>query len=297
MADAPAPEQEAQAAQLAAAVSAGHRAALARAITLCESTRADHRAQARAVLRAVRARTGKAVRLGLTGAPGVGKSTFIEALGTRLTGDGHKVAVLAVDPSSARSGGSILGDKTRMQKLAADPRAFIRPSPSSGALGGVAPRTAEAMLLAEAAGYDVVIIETVGVGQSEAVLAGLVDVFVLLIAPGGGDELQGMKRGIVELADLIVVNKADGDLKPTAETTAASYRAALTLTPARSGAATPEVLLASARDGTGLDEVWAAVLARCGALQETGALDERRARVLDLLELDTDGDGTGARAS
>ena len=195
---------------LADAVRAGDRRALARAITLVESTRADHRGEAVALLDTLLPATGGAVRVGISGAPGAGKSTFIEALGIELLGRALRVAVLAVDPSSTRSGGSILGDKTRMEELARSPDAFIRPSPSGGTLGGVARRTREALLLCEAAGFDVVVVETVGVGQSEVAVAGMVDVFCLLIAPGGGDELQGVKRGIVELADVVVVNRPTG---------------------------------------------------------------------------------------
>src|SRR2546429_6008778 len=238
---------------LARAVRDGDRRALARAITLVESARADHRDDAVALLDELLPATGDAIRVGISGAPGAGKSTFIEALGTHLVDAGHRVAVLAVDPSSVRSGGSILGDKTRMEQLSRRPEAYIRPSPSSGTLGGVARRTREAMLVCEAACFDVVLVETVGVGQSEVAVAGMVDLFVLLLGPGAGDELQGVKRGIVELADLVVVNKADGDLADLARHTAADYTHALHLV----GAA--EVLLASALEGTGIAEVWTAV--------------------------------------
>src|SRR6058998_3178255 len=214
---------------LAADVRAGSRRALAKAITLVESTRADHQRAAQRLLELVLPDTGRAARVGVSGVPGVGKSTFIEAFGLHLIGRGKKVAVLAVDPSSALSGGSILGDKTRMPRLAAAPEAFIRPSPSGGTLGGVARRTREALLVCEAAGFDVVLVETVGVGQSEVAVAGMVDLFVLLLGPGAGDELQGVKRGIVELAALIVVNKADGDLLDLARHTAADYAHALHL--------------------------------------------------------------------
>jgi len=244
---------------LAAAVRAGERPALAQAITLVESTRADHRADAEALLAALLPDRSAGIRIGITGAPGVGKSTFIEAFGTYLTGRGHKVAVLAVDPSSARSGGSILGDKTRMAELARDQQAFIRPSPSGGSLGGVARRTREVTLLAEAAGFDVVIVETIGVGQSEFAVADMVDMFVLLLSPGGGDELQGIKRGIMELADLVLVNKADGDLLAQARHAAADYKSALTLMRPRSPQWTPEVALVSALKREGLDQVWDAV--------------------------------------
>lgn len=219
---------------LAQRLQSGERRALARAITLVESARADHRAQATELLAALG--TGKqALRIGLSGTPGVGKSTFIEAFGLMLTAQGLRVAVLAVDPSSARSGGSILGDKTRMERLSRDPNAFIRPSPSQTQLGGVARRTREAVALCEAAGFDVVLIETVGVGQSETVVAEMSDLFVLLLAPAGGDELQGVKRGIMEIADLILVNKADGDLKAQATRTCADYAGALRLMRKRRG--------------------------------------------------------------
>ncbi|MGB2893723.1 MAG: methylmalonyl Co-A mutase-associated GTPase MeaB, partial [Albidovulum sp.] len=208
--------------EFAARVAAGDRRALARAITLVESARADHRTQATALLEAL-GTARQALRIGLSGTPGVGKSSFIEAFGKMLTGQGHRVAVLAVDPSSARSGGSILGDKTRMERLSRDPLAFIRPSPSQAQMGGVARHTREAVALCEAAGFDVVLVETVGVGQSETMVAELTDLFVLLIAPAGGDELQGVKRGIMEMADLILVNKADGDLKAAATRTRADY--------------------------------------------------------------------------
>ena len=242
--------------QLAQAVIARDRRALARAITLIESTRADDRARAETLLSRLLPAAGAAIRIGISGAPGVGKSTFIEAFGLYLIGQGRRPAVLAVDPSSPLSGGSILGDKTRMQELARNESAFIRPSPAGGTLGGVARRTREAGLACEAAGFDVVIVETVGVGQSETAVADLVDMFVLLLAPGGGDELQGLKKGIVELADLLLVNKADGDLKPAATRAAAEYRAAVhMLRPATAGWA-PSVLEVSALERHGLDRVW-----------------------------------------
>jgi LAO/AO transport system kinase len=272
-----APQAGGQADELAAGVLAGERRALARAITLVESTRADHRADAATLLDAVLPSTGKAVRLGITGTPGAGKSTFIEELGTRLTAQGHRVAVLAIDPSSRRSGGSILGDKTRMEALSRNPEAFIRPSPSAGTLGGVARRTREAALLCEAAGFDVVIIETVGVGQSEVAVADMVDCFLLLAAPGGGDDLQGIKRGIMELADLIVVNKADGDLLPAANRAVSDHRHAVhLLRPKHPGWEVP-VVPASALQGTGVDEVWAAVERLEAHLRSAGALDRLRA--------------------
>jgi LAO/AO transport system kinase len=245
--------------ELARQVLDGDRRALARAITLTESTRADHRADAEALLTEVLPHTGGAARVGISGAPGAGKSTFIEALGSHLVADDHRVAVLAVDPSSTRSGGSILGDKTRMEQLTRSPNAFVRPSPTGGALGGVARRTREALLLCEAAGFDVVLVETVGVGQSEVKVAAMVDTFLVLVAPGGGDELQGLKRGIMELADLVVVNKADGELTTPAAHTAADYAAALHLVRPRIEAWTPRVLRCSALTGGGIPEVWDAV--------------------------------------
>ncbi len=263
---------------LAEGVLAGDRRALAQAITLVESSRPDHRAEAEALLEAVLPAGGEAARLGISGAPGVGKSTFIEALGTSLTAEGRQVAVLAVDPSSVRSGGSILGDKTRMEELARDPRAFIRPSPSGGTLGGVARRSREVMLLCEAAGHDVVIVETVGVGQSEVAVAAMVDSFVLLLAPGGGDELQGIKRGIMEIADLIVVNKSDGDLQRAAEAMAAQYAGALGLLRPTLANWRPEVLTCSAASGKGIVEVWQAVARHRQAIGDQAALAARRAQ-------------------
>lgn len=245
----------------AALIRSGDRRALARAITLVESARPDHRAEALALLEALRRPARQALRIGLSGTPGVGKSTFIEALGLMLTGQRLKLAVLAVDPSSARSGGSILGDKTRMERLSRDPLAFIRPSPSQAQLGGVARRTREVVALCEAAGFDVVLIETVGVGQSETMVAELSDLFLLLLAPGGGDELQGVKRGIMEMADLILVNKADGDLRPAAMRTVADYSGALALLRRRpqDPPGFPKALPVSALAGEGLAEAWAAL--------------------------------------
>ncbi|MGH9229951.1 MAG: methylmalonyl Co-A mutase-associated GTPase MeaB [Acidimicrobiales bacterium] len=263
--------------QLATRLVAGDRRALARSITLVESTRPDHRSEAAALLDGVLAHTGGAIRLGITGTPGAGKSTFIEELGGHLTAAGHRVAVLAVDPSSRRSGGSILGDKTRMERLARNPRAFIRPSPSGGTVGGVARRTREAALLCEAAGFDVIVVETVGVGQSEVAVADMVDCFGLIVAPGAGDELQGIKRGIIELADVVVVNKADGDLLPAARRAIADYRQAVhLLRPMHAGWEVP-VLATSALEGTGVDEVWAAVEKLVAHLREDDALDRLRA--------------------
>lgn len=243
---------------LAEALQAGDRRALARAITLVESGREDHRAEADHLLELLAQSGRQAFRIGLSGTPGVGKSTFIEAFGSRLTAAGKRVAVLAVDPSSARSGGSILGDKTRMERLARDPLAYIRPSPSQTELGGVARRTRDAVALCEAAGFDVVLIETVGVGQSETIVSAMSDIFLLLLAPAGGDELQGVKRGIMEIADIILVNKADGDLKPVALRTAADYAGALRLLRKREGDPDdfPKVLTVSALEEAGLDEVW-----------------------------------------
>ncbi|EPX87423.1 LAO/AO transport system ATPase [Rubellimicrobium thermophilum DSM 16684] len=262
---------------LARAVAAGDRRALSRAITLVESTRSDHRAAAEAMLAAL-PRRDPAIRLGLTGTPGAGKSTLIEALGTRLTAQGRRVAVLAVDPSSARSGGSILGDRTRMDRLARDPRAYVRPSPAGAELGGVARRTREAILLCEGAGFDVVIVETVGVGQSETLAAGMTDLFALVLAPHGGDDLQGIKRGIVEVADLILVNKADRDPQ-AARQAVGDYAAALRLLRARTGdpEGWPRAMAVSAMTGEGLDEAWQALadlwLWRC----ERGLLERQRA--------------------
>lgn len=262
---------------MAAAVRAGDRRALARAITLVESTRPDHRAQAEALLAALLPHTGGAVRLGISGVPGVGKSTFIEAFGLHVIGTGARVAVLAVDPSSQRTGGSILGDKTRMEALSRHPSAFIRPSPAGSTLGGVARRTREAMLLLEAAGYDLVIVETVGVGQSETAVADMVDLFMLLLPPAGGDELQGIKKGIVELADLIVVNKADGDLVAAARHAVAEYRHALHLLRPSNPAWRVPVLSCSAITGTGVPEVWESIGRYRAALEPSGDLARRRA--------------------
>ncbi|OYX23217.1 MAG: methylmalonyl Co-A mutase-associated GTPase MeaB [Rhodobacterales bacterium 32-66-7] len=242
----------------AALIRSGDRRALSRAITLIESARADHRAEALELLATLRAPGHEALRIGLSGTPGVGKSTFIEAFGLMLTGQGLRVAVLAVDPSSTRSGGSILGDKTRMERLSRDPLAFIRPSPSQTQLGGVARRTREAVALCEAAGFDVILIETVGVGQSETLVSGMADIFLLLLAPAGGDELQGVKRGIMELADLILVNKADGDLKPAALRTLSDYSGALQLLRRRpqDKPGFPKALPVSSITGDGLAGAW-----------------------------------------
>jgi LAO/AO transport system kinase len=252
------------------------RADIARAITLVESTRPDHRRVAQQVLTDLLPHTGKAVRVGITGVPGVGKSTFIDAFGTMLTGLGHRVAVLAVDPSSSRTGGSILGDKTRMQRLAADPAAFIRPSPSSGTLGGVARATRASMVIMEAAGYGVVLVETVGVGQSEISVAGMVDTFLLLALARTGDTLQGIKKGVLELADVIAVNKADGPHEKDARAAARELAAALRLLQDPGAAWRTPVLTCSAQENTGLDEVWERLQRHRAMLESTGELERRR---------------------
>jgi LAO/AO transport system kinase len=255
----------------------GERASLARGITLVESRRADHAKAAQELLQTLLPHTGKAVRLGISGVPGAGKSTTIDALGVHLTSLGHKVAVLAVDPSSTRTGGSILGDKTRMNRLATDANAFIRPSPSAGTLGGVAAKTRETMLLCEAAGYDVVIVETVGVGQSEVAVSGMVDFFLVLMAPGTGDDLQGIKRGILEIADMIAVNKADGDNLERARRAANDYRAALHILPPSSPSWSVPVITISGLTGGGLDEMWAQVKLYRDKTTATGELPKKRA--------------------
>ncbi|MEJ0025581.1 MAG: methylmalonyl Co-A mutase-associated GTPase MeaB [Rhizomicrobium sp.] len=262
---------------LAASVTLGDRRALARAITLVESTTVQDQTQAEALLTALLPRTGGAMRIGISGAPGVGKSTFIEAFGGHLTGLGKRIAVFAIDPSSRRSGGSILGDKTRMEKLARDPNAYIRPSPAGTTLGGVARRTRESMLLAEAAGFDVVLVETVGVGQSETAVADMTDLFVLLAAPGGGDDLQGIKRGVMELADLLIVTKADGDLLPAANRAAADYQAALHLMRPKHPGLFPKVLRVSSVVGQGIAEAWAEMEAAHRVLATGGGLAGLRA--------------------
>ena len=261
-------------------IRAGDRAILARAITLVESRKAAHRQMARELLQAILPIAdpvgSKARRIGITGVPGVGKSTLIDAFGTMLTAKGHKVAVLAVDPSSSRSGGSILGDKTRMARLAVDPSSFIRPSPTSGALGGVARMTRETMALCETAGFDVVIVETVGVGQSEVMVAGMVDVFVALMLPGAGDDLQGIKKGVLELADLIAVNKADGDNRLRAEQAASHYRRALSILEPVDPDWRPPVLLLSALEGEGLDQLWRTIEQHRAVLEAAGGLTAKR---------------------
>lgn len=266
---------------LAERVLARDRRALAQAITLVESTRPEDEAEARTLLTALLPRTGGAARVGISGAPGVGKSTLIEAFGLHLTGLGHKLAVLAVDPSSRRSGGSILGDKTRMAELARHPDAFIRPSPAAGSLGGVARRTREAMLVCEAAGFDVVLIETVGVGQSEVAVADLVDSFVLLLGPGGGDDLQGIKRGIMELADIVAVTKGDGTLLTAARHVAADVSAALRIVRPAVEGWQPPVIVTSAIEGKGMAELWRAIGDHRRALGAAGIASRRAAQAKD----------------
>ncbi|MBM4362160.1 MAG: methylmalonyl Co-A mutase-associated GTPase MeaB, partial [Deltaproteobacteria bacterium] len=262
-------------AELGEGVLRGDRRALAKAITLVESSRPDHQERAQLLLEQLLPHTGRALRVGITGVPGVGKSTFIEAFGMHLVEQGHRVAVLAVDPSSTVSGGSILGDKTRMERLSASEQAFIRPSPSRGALGGVAAHTREAMLLCEAAGHGVVLVETVGVGQSEYVVASMVDTFLVLMLPGAGDELQGIKRGILELADALLINKADGEGVVAADRARADYRAALALF--RGGEPwVPPVLTVSSREGRGMAETWDVVRRHRTALEEGGGLASKR---------------------
>jgi LAO/AO transport system kinase len=262
---------------LADGVLEGNRRALARAITLIESTRHDHRAAASALLERLMPHAGNSVRLGISGVPGVGKSTFVEALGNHVIDAGHRVAVLTVDPSSAISGGSILGDKTRMELLSRRPEAYIRPSPSGNTLGGVTRRSREALVLCEAAGFDVIIVETVGVGQSETKVAEMTDMFILLLLPGGGDELQGIKRGIMELADLILINKADGELEALAGRSAADFRGALSLLHPRLANWKVEVRTCSALENVGIAETWETVLHYREALEATGQFKQRRA--------------------
>jgi LAO/AO transport system kinase len=262
---------------LARHVMSGDRAALARAITLIESTRTDHRAAAADLLQTIMPATGRAHRIGITGVPGVGKSTAIDQLGMNLIAQGRRVAVLAIDPTSTRTGGSILGDKTRMARLAVSRDAFIRPSPTSGTLGGVAAKTRETMALVEAAGFDVVIVETVGVGQSEVTVAAMVDIFVVLLLAGGGDDLQGIKKGIIEIADIIAINKADGDNIARANQAAAEYRGALHIIAPADATWQPPVLTISGRDNTGLDTLWQTIERHRAAMQSSGAFATRRA--------------------
>ncbi|MFB7405714.1 methylmalonyl Co-A mutase-associated GTPase MeaB [Streptomyces sp. NPDC056202] len=254
----------------------GKRALVARAITLVESTRPQHRALAQELLTELLPHSGNAVRIGISGVPGVGKSTFIDAFGTMLTGLGHRVAVLAVDPSSTRTGGSILGDKTRMERLAVDPAAFVRPSPSAGTLGGVAKATRESMVVMEAAGYDVVLVETVGVGQSETAVANMVDSFLLLTLARTGDQLQGIKKGVLELADVVTVNKADGPHERDARAAARELAGALRLMHGADSFWTPPVLSCSARESAGLDEVWGRLEQHRALLESTGRLTAKR---------------------
>jgi LAO/AO transport system kinase len=259
------------------AVIAGDRVALGRAITLIESAKPEDQASAQKLLEALLPHTGNAMRVGISGVPGAGKSTLIDQLGLNLVAKGKKVAVLAVDPTSTRSGGSILGDKTRMGRLASEHGAFIRPSPAGDSLGGVTKTTRETIALVEAAGYDVVLVETVGVGQSETAVSNMVDVFVVVGIPGAGDELQGIKRGLLELADVIAVNKADGDQVERANRAAVEYRTALHILAAGNPNWSPVVLTVSARDNAGLDELWEKVEERHTALRSSGALQARRA--------------------
>lgn len=262
--------------ETAAAIRAGDRVALARAITLVESAKPEDQAAAQGLLEKLLPHTGKSIRVGISGVPGAGKSTLIDQLGLNLVAQGHKVAVLAVDPTSSRTGGSILGDKTRMGRLAAEANAFIRPSPAGDSLGGVTKATRETIALAEAAGYDVVLVETVGVGQSETAVSGMVDIFVVVAIPGAGDELQGIKRGLLELADIVAVNKADGDQIERANRAAMEYRTALHILASGHPNWDPQVLTLSARDNRGLDALWQKIEERHKALQSSGALAARR---------------------
>ncbi|MBO6946984.1 MAG: methylmalonyl Co-A mutase-associated GTPase MeaB [Rhodospirillales bacterium] len=263
--------------ELANGVLEGNRRALARLITRIESTRRDHRLQASEAIARLLPDTGKSIRIGISGVPGVGKSSFIETFGLHVVEQGHKVAVLAVDPSSPKHGGSILGDKTRMEKLARHPGAYVRPSPSGGSVGGVARRTRETIMAVEAAGFDVVLVETVGVGQSEYAVADLVDMFVLLVAPGGGDDLQGIKKGIVEMADLLVVTKNDGDLQKAANRAYQDYWSALRMLGGGHAVWKPEVMRCSAHTGNGIPEVWEKIEKYRDVMTEAGLIDERRA--------------------
>jgi len=268
-------------ARLVEGVRAGRRAEVSQAITLVESSRVDHRVASRELLAELAPRAGGAVRVGISGVPGVGKSTFIEALGMHLVRSGHRVGVLAVDPSSVRTGGSVLGDKTRMSSLAASPEAFIRPSPSAGTLGGVARATNQAMTVLEAAGYDVVLVETVGVGQSEVTVAGMVDTFLFLTIARTGDQLQGIKKGILEIADVLAVNKADGEREREAEITASELAGALRLVYAGTNTWVPPVLTCSALDGTGIEKVWRRVLRHREFLGHKGLAEKRATQQLD----------------
>lgn len=263
---------------LAGEILAGKRRALSRAITLVESTRADHRALASDLLQRLTPFAGNSIRIGITGVPGAGKSTFIEAAGLHILNQGHRLAVLAVDPSSAVSGGSILGDKTRMEELSRQPEAFIRPSPAGRTLGGVTRRTRETMILCEAAGFDVLFVETVGVGQSETAVADMTDMFLLLLLPGGGDDLQGIKRGIMELADLVLVNKADGELAATANHSVSDYRHALKMLHPRTRNWQVPVKSCSALEQRGIAEVWEIIGHYREVLTASGEFTQRRAQ-------------------
>src|SRR6266403_2025868 len=263
-------------ADLERGIRARERAVIARAITLVESRRADHQKAARRLVQELLPLTGKAIRIGITGVPGVGKSTTIDALGTFLTSKGHKVAVLAVDPSSTRSGGSILADKTRMPRLSSDANAFVRPSPSSGTLGGVAAKTRESMLICEAAGFDVVLVETIGTGQSETMVADMTDFLMVLMLPGAGEDLQGLKKGVVEIADMIAINKADCDNINRAKAAAAEYRTALQILSPRSPNWSTPVATYSALTGAGIAELWVTVLEQRKRMSKAGELEARR---------------------
>ena len=273
----PAPRRGPSLDEYAAGLLAGHRGMLARAITLVESRKPEHAAIAGALINRLLPHTGRSIRVGLTGVPGAGKSALIEALGSWLTARGHRVAVLSIDPSSTRSGGSLLGDKTRMTRLSADPNAFIRPSPSGLVLGGTARTTRETMLLCEAAGYDVVLIETVGVGQSEVAVADMTDFLLVLMLAGAGDELQGIKRGLLERADMIAITKADGDNIAACRRAATQYGFAMHLL-REPGEPEPPVVTCSAVEGTGLDRIWQIITERQAERESSGALAERRAR-------------------
>ncbi len=258
------------------ALRSADRRSLARAITLLESTRDDHRKQAEALVRQILPFCGNAIRIGLTGVPGVGKSSLIEVLGSHVIAQGHRIAVLAVDPSSMLTGGSILGDKTRMPALAANGNAFIRPTPAAGTSGGVARRTRESILLCEAAGFDVIVVETVGTGQSETIVSEMTDVFLLMLLPGGGDQLQGIKRGVMELADIIVVNKADGGMKSRASLSAADVRQSLRLIRPATDEWQVPVITASATGNYNIDRIWDSIQGYCGLLLRSGRLEDRR---------------------
>ena len=270
------PQPSLTAKDYAQGVASGDRAMLARAITLVESTKIEHQRRAQEVLQTLLPNTGSVVRLGITGVPGVGKSTTIDQLGLNLIAAGHKVAVLAVDPTSKRSGGSILGDKTRMSRLAQCKEAFIRPSPTSGTLGGVTRKTRETMALVEAAGFDVVIVETVGVGQSEIAVADMVDFFLVLLLAGGGDDLQGIKKGIVEIADMIAINKADGDNIERAESAASDYTSAMQILTSSTATWSPPIVTISGRENLGLDKLWHKILEHRDKMLQTGEFEQRR---------------------